>query len=89
MSTGSNNIRGPVGLAGAVAAPATAGSPLPLEALPPGVQANHDHAAGLDRAINVSGQDPTKAEVVGSALTVGKPAVPWAVFRRLFDRGRS
>jgi hypothetical protein len=89
MSTSSNSIRRTVGLAVAVGALATAGSALALQALPAGSQVNDDPAAGIDKAISVSGQDPTNADVVGGALTAGKPAVPWAVFRQQETNGSS
>ena len=43
---------------------------------------NDDLAAGINKTISVSGEDPTNADVVGGALSAGKPAVPWAVFRQ-------
>ena len=89
MSTSSNNIRRTVGLAVAVVALATTGSAFALQALPPGLQVNDDHEAGIDKAISVSGQDPTNADVVGGALTAGKPAVPWAVLRQQETNGSS
>ena len=52
------------------------------QGLPAGSQVNDDAAAGINKALNVSGEDPTNADVVGGALTAGKPAVPWAVFRQ-------
>ena len=61
---------------------AAAGSALAFQALPQGVQVNNDPAAGIDPAQSVSGEDPTNADVVGGALTAGKTAVPWAVFRQ-------
>src|SRR3954452_18285919 len=48
--------------------------------LPPGAPVNDDIAAGIDRTHNVGTEDPTNADVVGGALTAGKPAVPWAIF---------
>jgi hypothetical protein len=70
-------------VAGVVVALVTAGSAAAaLQALPPGAQVNDDAAAGIDKAQSVSGQDPTNADVVGGALTAGKPAVPWAIFRQ-------
>ena len=48
---------------------------------------NDDPAAGIDKTISVSGEDPTNADVVGGALTAGKPAVPWAVFRQQETNG--
>jgi hypothetical protein len=66
-----------------VVALATAGSAAAaLQALPPGAQVNDDTAAGINPALSVSGEDPTNADVVGGALTVGGKAVPWAVFRQ-------
>ena len=53
-----------------------------LQSLPPGSQVNDDPAAGINTALSVSGEDPTNADVVGGALTAGKPAVPWAIFRQ-------
>ena len=44
-------------------------------------------AAGINKTISVSGEDPTNADVVGGALTAGKPAVPWAVFRQQETNG--
>jgi hypothetical protein len=61
---------------------ASAGSALALQGLPPGGQVNNDLAAGINPAQSVSGEDPTNADVVGGALTAGKVAVPWAVFRQ-------
>jgi hypothetical protein len=74
-------------LLGAIAALATAGSALAFQALPLGAQVNEDAAAGIDKTISVSGEDPTNADVVGGALTAGKPAVPWAVFRQQETNG--
>jgi hypothetical protein len=62
---------------GAMAASAWAFQPLPA-----GQQVNDDPAAGIDKALGVSGEGPSNADVVGGALTAGKPAVPWAVFRQ-------
>jgi hypothetical protein len=66
---------------------ASAGAALAFQALPPGAQVNDDLAAGINKAISVSGEDPTNADVVGGALTAGKPAVPWAVFRQQETNG--
>ena len=74
--------RGRIALAATVVALATAGSAAAFQALPPGSQVNDDPAAGINKAISVSGEDPTNADVVGGALTAGKPAVPWAIFRQ-------
>jgi hypothetical protein len=41
-----------------------------------------DVTAGIDATKSVSGEDPTNADVVGGALTAGKVAVPWAIFRQ-------
>jgi hypothetical protein len=59
-----------------------AGSALAFQQLPPGAQVNDDLAAGINKNISVSGEDPTNADVVGGALVAGKPAVPWAIFRQ-------
>jgi hypothetical protein len=74
--------RARIALAGSVIALATASSAAALQALPPGGQVNDDLAAGIDKTISVNGDDPTNSDVVGGALTAGKPAVPWAVFRQ-------
>lgn len=47
-----------------------------------GSQVDNDPAAGIAPADGVSGIDPSNADVVGGALTAGKPAVPWAIFRQ-------
>jgi hypothetical protein len=72
-----------IALLGAFVALGCAGSAFSFQALPPGAQVNDDTAAGIDRTLGVSGEDPTNADVVGGALTAGKPAVPWATFRQL------
>ena len=74
--------RSRIAVAGTVVALATAGSAFALQGLPPGAQVNNDPAAGINPALSVSGEDPANADVVGGALTAGKPAVPWAVFRQ-------
>jgi hypothetical protein len=74
--------RGRIAFAATVVALATAGSAAAFQALPPGSQVNDDPAAGINKAFGVSGEDPTNADVVGGALTAGKPAVPWAIFRQ-------
>jgi hypothetical protein len=76
-----------LGLIGGVVLLASAGSALAFQALPPGGQVNDDLAAGINKAISVGGEDPTNADVVGGALTAGKPAVPWAVFRQQETNG--
>jgi hypothetical protein len=74
--------RARVALAATVVALATAGSAAAFQALPPGSQANDDPAAGINNAFSVSGEDPTNADLVGGALTAGKPAVPWPIFHQ-------
>ena len=74
--------RARIALVVTVAALAAAGSAAAFQALPPGAQVNNDVAAGINPALNVSGEDPANSDVVGGALVAGKPAVPWAVFRQ-------
>ena len=74
--------RSSIAVAGAVAALASAGSAFALQGLPAGGQVNDDAAAGINPALNVSGEEPTNADVVGGALTAGKVAVPWSIFRQ-------
>lgn len=81
--------RGRVALAGTVVALAAAAPAAAFQALPPGGQVNDDLAAGINKAISVSGDDPTNADVVGGALTAGKPAVPWAIFQQQETNGSS
>jgi hypothetical protein len=50
-----------------------------------GTQVNSDAAAGINPADPVAVGDPTNADVVGGALTAGKPAVPWAIFEQSRD----
>jgi hypothetical protein len=71
-----------VAVAGTVAVLAAAGTASAFQALPPGAQVNDDVAAGINPALSVSGEDPTNADVVGGALTAGKVAVPWSIFRQ-------
>jgi hypothetical protein len=52
-----------------------------VQQLPPGVQVNSDAANGILPAQDVGGETPN-ADVVGGALTAGKVAVPWAIFRQ-------
>jgi hypothetical protein len=61
-----------VAVAIAIAALVVVGSAAALQALPAGAQVNDDPAAGIDKAINVNGDEPTNADVVGGALTAGK-----------------
>ncbi len=79
--------RGRIALAGTVVALAAAAPAAAFQALPPGGQVNDDLAAGINKAISVSGDDPTNADVVGGALTAGKPAVPWAIFQQQETNG--
>jgi hypothetical protein len=74
--------RAGIAVAGAVVALASASPALAFAPLPPGGQVNDDLAAGIDRTLSVSGMAPTNADVVGGALTAGKVAVPWAIFRQ-------
>ncbi len=79
--------RSRIAVAGTVVALASAGSAFALQGLPPGVQVNNDPAAGINPALSVSGEDPANADVVGGALTAGKVAVPWSVFRQATASG--
>jgi hypothetical protein len=72
---------------GAVAALVGASPALAFVPLPPGGQVNNDPAAGINPALSVNGEDPTNADVVGGALTAGKVAVPWAIFRQTEPNG--
>src|SRR6266480_7657117 len=73
---------GSVAMVSTIIALVGAASAAAFQALPPGTRVNDDTAAGIDRTLGVSGEDPTNADVVGGALTAGKPAVPWATFRQ-------
>lgn len=85
---GRRGVRRSVGLAiGTVSLLVIAGAALAFQPLPLGGLVNDDLASGINKAISVSGQDPTNAEVVGGALTAGKPAVPWAIFRQQETNG--
>jgi hypothetical protein len=68
---------------------AGAGSAVAFQQLPPGAQVNDDLAAGINKNLSVSGQDPTNADVVGGSLVAGNPAVPWAIFRQRETNGSS
>jgi hypothetical protein len=74
--------RSQIAVAGTVAVLASAGSAFALQGLPPGGQVNNDPAAGINPALSVNGGEPTNADVVGGALTAGKVAVPWSIFRQ-------
>ena len=50
--------------------------------LPPGAPVNDDIGAGIDRTLSVGAEDPANSDVVGGALTAGKPSVPWAIFQQ-------
>ena len=76
-----------VAFATAIGVLTIAGSAAALGSLPPGGQVNDDLAAGINKAISVNGDEPTNADVVGGALTAGKPAVPWAIFRQQETNG--
>ena len=80
---GAARMRRRVGLAALAVSVMSAGSALAFQPLPPGAQVNDDPAAGINKNISVSGEDPTNADLVGGALVAGNPAVPWAVFRQL------
>jgi hypothetical protein len=67
---------------GVLLALACAGGASAFEPLPSGGQANDDPTAGIDPSLGVSGDGPANADVVGGALTAGKVAVPWAIFRQ-------
>src|ERR1700722_2334020 len=67
---------------GAIAVVAVTGSAVAFQTLPPGAQVNNDPSAGIDGTLNVNGEEPANADVVGGALTAGTVAVPWAIFRQ-------
>src|SRR6202044_316356 len=71
-----------VAMVGAVAVLGATGAAAAPQALPQGGQGNDDIGSGISPALSVSGEDPTNADVVGGALTAGKVAVPWAIFRQ-------
>ncbi|MGH2893821.1 MAG: hypothetical protein ACRDPM_11250, partial [Solirubrobacteraceae bacterium] len=79
--------RSQIAFAGTVAVLASAGSAFALQGLPPGGQVNSDVTAGINPALSVGSDDPASADVVGGALTAGKVAVPWAVFRQTESGG--
>ena len=76
-----------VALATALGVLGITGSAAAVGALPPGGQVNDDLAAGINKTISVNGDEPTNADVVGGALTAGKPGVPWAIFRQQETNG--
>jgi hypothetical protein len=76
-----------VAAVGVVAVLAAAGSAVAFQALPPGAQVNNDPSAGINGALNVSGEDPTNADVVGGALNADSAAIPWAIFRQVTAAG--
>jgi hypothetical protein len=59
-----------------------AGAAWAFAPLPPGAQVNDDPGSGINPALSVNGEAPANADVVGGALTAGKVAVPWAIFRQ-------
>jgi hypothetical protein len=65
-----------------VAAVTGAGTAWAFGGLPPGTQVNNDPGSGINPTLNVSGEDPANADVVGGSLVAGKRAVPWAIFRQ-------
>jgi hypothetical protein len=73
-----------IGVGALLVSPASA---LAFQSLPPGGQVNDDLAAGINKTISVNGGEPTNSDVVGGALTAGKPAVPWSVFRQQETNG--
>ena len=75
------------GLVGAIVPLAAAASAFGFQSLPPGGQVNDDKAAGIDKTLDISGEGPANADVVGGALAGGKPAVPWAVLRQTEPAG--
>lgn len=76
-----------IAVAGTLAVLAGAGSALALQGLPSSGQVNNDPAAGISPALSVGAEHPANADVVGGALTAGKVAVPWAVFRQQTSGG--
>ena len=84
---GAARMRRRVGLAALAVSVMSAGSALAFQPLPPGAQVNDDPAAGINKNISVSGEDPTNADLVGGSLVAGNPAVPWAVFRQRETNG--
>ncbi|HTC72701.1 MAG TPA: hypothetical protein VK655_07420, partial [Solirubrobacteraceae bacterium] len=89
MRTGRGAARIPrrIALAALAVSVVGAGSALAFQPLPPGAQVNDDLAAGINKNISVSGEDPTNTDVVGGSLVAGNPAVPWAVFRQRETNG--
>jgi hypothetical protein len=79
---GSRRLRRRAAAATGCVALAAAGSAAAFVGLPPGQQVNNDPAAGIQPGLSVSGEDPTNSDLVGGALTAGKPNVPWAIFRQ-------
>jgi hypothetical protein len=75
------------GLAATFVLLASSASALAFQPLPSGVQVNDDLTAGIDKTLSVSTEGPANADVVGGALTGGKPAVPWAIFRQRESSG--
>jgi hypothetical protein len=74
-------------VASATLVAATTASVWAFQPLPPGQQVNDDPAAGIDKTLSVSGESPANADLVGGALTAGKRAVPWAIFRQQESNG--
>ena len=68
--------------AGAIAILAISSPAWAFQALPSGGVVNDDLAAGINKTISVSGEDPANADVAAGALTAGQAAIPWAIFRQ-------
>jgi hypothetical protein len=73
---------GVVGLVCVLAALVFAAGAAAFGGLPPEGRVNNDPGAGILPTLSVGKEDPTNADVVGGALTAGKPAVPWAIFNQ-------
>ncbi len=82
MRSKRRTVRGRAALTAAVVALAMAAPAVAFQGLPAGAQVNDDAAAGINPTLGVGGEDPANADVVGGALTAGKVAVPWAIFRQ-------
>jgi hypothetical protein len=72
---------------GTVVVLACAGTAGAYQGLGPGGQVNNDIAAGINPSQSVGAEEPANADVVGGALTAGKVAVPWAIFRQTTASG--
>ncbi len=81
MLTSSTRVR-QAAFAGAITILAIGSPALAFQALPSGGVVNDDLAAGINKTISVSGEEPTNADVAAGALTAGQAAIPWAIFRQ-------